>query len=64
MVNEKLVQFIKADWDAKKRAFDAALVSPFNQLIAIPQDQQAESPQPQPTPLQPDTPSTFPSRKP
>jgi len=30
--NEKLVEFIKADWEAKKRAFDAAASSPFNQI--------------------------------
>ncbi|MFI5450268.1 MAG: hypothetical protein ACHQ03_10960 [Candidatus Bathyarchaeia archaeon] len=30
--NEKLVEFIKADWEAKKRAFDAAVSSPFNQI--------------------------------
>jgi hypothetical protein len=31
MNNEKVLEFIKADWEAKKRAFDAALSSPFAQ---------------------------------
>ncbi len=63
MVNEKLVEFIKADWDAKKRAFDAAVISPFNQLVSLPDDQTVGLPLPQPHPLPPQVPSTFPSRK-
>ena len=27
--NEKLVEFIKADWEAKRRVFDTAMNSPF-----------------------------------
>jgi len=33
--NEKLVQFIRADWEAKKRAFDAALNSPFPPVVFV-----------------------------
>jgi hypothetical protein len=64
MINEKMVEFIKADWEAKRRAFEISLTSPFSQFVALPQHQPLEPPQPQPSPLLPQVPSTFPSRKP
>lgn len=30
--NEKLVEFIKADWEAKRMAFQTMLTSPFNNI--------------------------------
>lgn len=69
MLNEKLVEFIKADWEANRRAFDAARTSPFTRLVP-PQDvrppeppQPQPQPQPQPLPLLPQTPSTFPRNR-
>jgi len=64
MANAKLVEIIKADWEAKRRALEFLLTSPFNQFVFPVQDQPFEPSRPQPWPLLPNVPSTFPTREP
>ena len=64
MASEKLVELIKAEWEAKRRAYETLLTSPFNQFVFPAQDQPLEPPRPEPLPLLPNVPSTFPSREP
>jgi hypothetical protein len=54
--NGKLVEFIKADWEAKRKTFEAAINSPFNQ-IGFQNEVIGEQ-----LPLVPQTPSSFPQK--
>ncbi len=48
--NEKLAEFVKADWDAKKRSFDAAIHSPFPWGVSFLVTPEPAQPPPQPSP--------------
>jgi hypothetical protein len=58
--NEKLLEFIKADWQAKKLNFELAIRSPFPVVVQI---QNLPAPPQLPLPIAPHTEPVWPSPK-